>query len=158
VRRTATAVRTPTPPLTATIDIRTAAAEEQQKEAVQGEAWKEAIQAGQAFVPEVWYNGLYYPICGNCFWDNNEGATAVCKDLGFTSGEISVRFNSPGLGFSKDAMPVGSCNPGETLDKCSGGCHNGWGNFEQSGGWCKQGKTVGVAVTCTGIAGVILMA
>ena len=156
MRRTAAAVRTPTPPATATMEIKIAAAEEQLKEAVQGEARKEAIQAGQAFVPEVWYNGLYYPICGNCFWDNHEGATAVCKDLGFTSG-VS-RMNWYNWQYSKDAMPVGSCNPGETLDKCSGGCHNGWGNFEQSGGWCKQGKTVGVAVTCTGIAGVILMA
>merc|ERR1712157_20474 len=38
--------------------------------------------AGTAFVPEVHYNGQYYPICGHYFWDDNGGAESVCKSLG----------------------------------------------------------------------------
>merc|ERR1712032_106138 len=40
-------------------------------------------QEGVAFDPRVFYNGTFYPICGHHFWDNNEGASTICRKLGF---------------------------------------------------------------------------
>merc|ERR1712113_901447 len=102
------------------------------------------IKAGQAFYPEVLYNGKYYPICGHYFWDNHEGAKIICKSVGMKGGKqkrTSKKFN-------KDSMPIGKCNAGQALDKCTGG-GNAWGKFNHRGGWCSKGKNIGVQVTCS---------
>ena len=102
--------------------------------------------AGQAFVPEVLYEGNYYPICGHNFWDNKNGATTVCKALGFTSGKVQQTKAT----YTLDAMPVGQCKAGEPLDKCTR-AGNAWGDFcWRNGQQCKAGYRVGVTVTCTG--------
>ena len=101
------------------------------------------MQAGKAFVPEVLFKGKYYPICGHYFWDNNNGATTICKMLGFNKG---VKQNTR-VAYKKDSMPVGDCKPGQPLTKCTGG-GNGWGNLNYRNGWCKKGLNIGVKVTC----------
>ena len=101
------------------------------------------VQKGQAFVPEVLYNGKYYPICGHYFWDNDNGATTFCKMLGFHKGTYKSTRNT----YDVDSMPVGECKPGEGLMKCTGG-GNGWGNLDYRAGWCKKGQKIGVTVTC----------
>ena len=103
--------------------------------------------AGEAFVPEVLYKGQYYPICGHYFWDNDDGATTVCKALGFISGKVKKTEAK----YTVDAMPVGQCKSGEPLDKCTGG-KNAWGNLDYQNGWCKKGKAIGVQVICEGTA------
>ena len=102
----------------------------------------------EAFVPEVLYEGKYYPICGHYFWNNDDGATIVCKELGFARG---TRLSTRAV-YEVDAMPVGKCNSGETLDKCTAG-GNAWGNFNYGGwgdGYCKKGNRIGVQVICKG--------
>jgi len=101
------------------------------------------VEGGKAFVPEVLYQGTYYPICGHYFWNSNNGASIVCKLLGFNRGLQRQTWNK----FGVDAMPVGDCKPGEKLTQCTGG-GNDWGNFDDRDGWCKKGKEVGVEVTC----------
>ena len=103
--------------------------------------------AGQAFVPEVLYEGNYYPICGHFFWDNDEGAKTVCNALGFASGTVQ-RIQTT---YTVDAMWVGKCNAGEPLDKCTAGA-NAWGNFNYvfNDLVCTKGSPVGLTVTCTG--------
>ena len=101
-------------------------------------------EKGKAFVPEVLYQGKYYPICGHYFWDNDTGATLVCKALGFKVG----KYTSTRVAYHVDAMPVGDCKAGEKdLTKCTGG-GNAWGKFEDRNGWCKKGQQIGVTVTC----------
>ena len=100
---------------------------------------------GEAFVPEVLYEGRYYPICGNWFWDTDDGATTVCKALGFFSGKKKKTSEK----YQVDAMPVGTCKSGEPLDKCTLG-GNAWGNFNYNSGWCKKGNPIGVQVVCAG--------
>ena len=102
------------------------------------------VEAGKAFVPEVLFEKKYFPICGHFFWDNDNGATAVCKLLGFKSGKRG----KTSAAFDVDAMPVGDCKPGEPLTKCTGG-GNGWGQLDYRNGWCKKGTKVGVTVTCS---------
>ena len=101
------------------------------------------VQEGKAFVPEVLFEGKYYPICGHYFWDNKDGATAFCKLLGFKNGKMAITKAK----YNVDAMPVGICKAGEELTKCTGG-GNAWGNFAYNDGGCKKGQEVGVTVTC----------
>ena len=105
------------------------------------------VTAGEAFVPEVLFEGKYYPICGHHFWDNDFGAGSVCKSLGFTGGNDIHATSKTGAVYNTDAMPVGGCKEGEDLTKCTGG-DNAWGNFDFKDGKCKKGKSVGVKVTC----------
>ena len=101
------------------------------------------MQEGKAFVPEVLFEGKYYPICGHWFWNNTNGAKTFCNLLGFKNG-IKANTN---VAYSVDAMPVGQCKSGEALTKCTAG-GNAWGNFDVSDGWCKKGTNIGVTVTC----------
>ena len=90
---------------------------------------------------EVSYKGNWYPICGHYFWDNDHGASTLCKQLGFNSGKQSKTRAK----FSVDAMPVGKCGASQRLNKCSLG-GNAWGNFSCGNGWCKKGTSIGVTV------------
>ena len=101
------------------------------------------MEKGKAFVPEVLYQGKYYPICGHYFWDNDGGATVVCKSLGFKTG----KYTSTRVKYDVDAMPVGDCKAEEELTKCTNG-GNAWGKFNDRNGWCKKGQNIGVTVTC----------
>ena len=103
-------------------------------------------------MPEVLYQGKYYPICGHYFWDNNNGATIVCKMLGFDTGSYKKRMGK----YNVDAMPVGDCKPGEKLTQCTGG-GNAWGNFDDRDGWCKKGTKIGVEVICKGDSSVCVV-
>ena len=99
-------------------------------------------EANQAFVPNVNFEGEWYPICGHYFWDNNDGATIVCQKLGFDSGTLQ-QVRAP---FTKDAMYVGTCNPGEDLTSCTAG-GNHWPTVLDD---CKSGQPVSATVTCQG--------
>lgn len=105
------------------------------------------MKEGEAFVPEVLFEGKYYPICGHYFWDNDLGAGSVCKSLGFTGGNDIHATSRTGHVYDTNAMPVGGCMDGEDLTKCTGG-DNAWGNFDFRDGRCKRGNSVGVKVTC----------
>ena len=118
-------------------------------EFIRAEGGKKVL-AGQAFVPEVYYNREYYPICGHHFWDSKDGATTVCKALGFTTGTLkNWPKQSSNEAYTKDAMAVGLCKPGEQFTHCSGG-GNGWGDLDFNGGSCKKGKHVKIEVICDG--------
>merc|ERR1719291_446774 len=107
-----------------------------------------AIAANEKFVPYVCYNGEFYRICGHFFWDNDDGATTVCKALGFNSGKRPDS-GDRSLGLSEDAMPVGTCKAGESLDKCTGSPgFNAWGDFGNHNGWCKAGQNAGFRMYC----------
>ena len=39
---------------------------------------------------QVSYGGEWYPVCGHWFWDDEHGATTICKLLGLgTLGEVA---------------------------------------------------------------------
>ncbi len=81
----------------------------------------------RAFYPEIYYEGAYHPICGIDF--NDEAAAMACRDIDvlkeyirnptwhqqerFTYGGRVVKTNAI---LDKDAMPVGACRQGESLD------------------------------------------
>ena len=106
--------------------------------------------AGKAFVPEVFHNDAWYPICGPAFWDSDDGATTVCRAFGYYVGKIKRTEEI----YNGDAMPVGSCRSGEPLDVCTGG-GNAWGDpggnisFNNGSISCKKGNRIGIQIICT---------
>ena len=96
------------------------------------------------FVPEVLYNGEYYPICGHNFWDNKNGATIICKFFGFNTAQVTRTHDT----FDAHSMFLGRCTSDDNdLTKCTGG-GNEWGDLEAREGSCKKGNGVGFKVTC----------
>lgn len=100
---------------------------------------------------------VWSPVCGPYFWDNNNGATAICRKLGFLSGKFYRRSYSrydvqtrkfTANSIYKDAMPVGKCRAGEELHKCTGG-GNAWGNLTKYSN-CKKGQNAAVEISCHG--------
>ena len=85
----------------------------------------------------------WFPICGHWFWDDNHGATAFCRKLGYPSGIVSRTFH----GYDEDSIKVGGCVPGDDLIDCTGG-----GNEYSTGGSCAFGNKCGVSITCSGLA------
>merc|ERR1719422_1033998 len=104
------------------------------------------VVAGSAYQPYVFYQSAWYPICGHWFWNNNNGATAVCKKLGFAEGTVT---RDESTSFQTEAMQIGMCRSGEQIIGCTGGC-NEWGVLPASCISCSPGTGIGVKVTCHG--------
>ena len=96
------------------------------------------------FTPEIEHDGSYYPVCGIGFADNDEGASALCRRMGYNYGGKAISTNAI---HAKDAMPIGRCNPGEGVESCSAG-GNAYGDFTSQGGACTAGNPVGVQIVC----------
>jgi hypothetical protein len=96
------------------------------------------------FTPEIEHEGHYVPVCGIGFWDNDEGASALCRLAGYSQGGNVVRTNTT---YAKDAMPIGKCHAGEDVESCSAG-ENAYGDFTFQGGACTAGNPVGVEIVC----------
>ena len=90
------------------------------------------------------WKGRWSPICGNWFWDNQFGATSFCKKLGYTKG-VQERANEK---YDEDAIRIGKCNEGESLEECTAGCNEkGLGDGCAK---CSTGNDVRVTITCEG--------
>jgi len=96
-----------------------------------------SISQGEQFVPMVSYQGTFYPICGHWFWNDDNGASAFCRKLGFTNGiRYTVRDQ-----YSTDALMVGTCSPGTTNFT---NCNKDFGFISS----CNAGSSIGVRVSC----------
>jgi len=108
-----------------------------------------------AFTPEVRFQGRWYPICGLYFWDNDNGATAICKDHGFSVGKIvgkSTPTTPPGdadrFTFDTDGKYVGTCLNSDTkLELCESA---NWEKPSVSGRDCSEGLKLGFTIKCSG--------
>ena len=106
-------------------------------------------QAGDVWLkkdgtPFLFWNDKWSPICGHWFWNNQNGALAFCKKLGYPSGILSRTKKT----YDEDAIRIGKCRNGEELTACSEGC-----NEYKTGKGCANcaiGEKVGVSITCAG--------
>ena len=99
---------------------------------------------------EFFWNGMFSPICGHWFWDNEYGAQSFCQTLGYTNGSIisGGKYSEPGDKYTVDAITIGKCYAGEELETCSGGCNDkavGNGCAE-----CATGESVKMIINCEG--------
>jgi hypothetical protein len=76
-----------------------------------------------AWMPQISFSSdpdrIWHPICAQGFKENNHGATAVCREVGFWSGQVNGTYEMLEAGF-----PVGKCNIGESLDACRAGAQD----------------------------------
>ena len=92
-------------------------------------------------IPYLYRMGNWRPICGHQFWDNQEGAKAFCRELGFPGGE----YKKMDANYVENAIRVGKCKPGESISACTGGA-----NSYELGSSCHAGKNVKVTISCDG--------
>jgi hypothetical protein len=73
-----------------------------------------------AWMPQIAFSSdpdrIWHPICAQGFKENKYGATAVCREVGFWSGEVNGTYE-----LREEGFPVGKCNTGERLDECRAG-------------------------------------
>jgi len=83
----------------------------------------------------VWDGSDWDEICGHWFWNNNNGATAVCNRLGYSSGTWT-RTNE----YAPDgqAFMIGSCNNPSDFPNC----------YSQPN--CNGGDAPTIRITCDG--------
>ena len=92
----------------------------------------------------VFWDGVWGPVCGHCFWDNSHGSTAFCTKLGYTSGTVerTGALTADGLN-----MPV--CSSGNTWEQCmaKSSC---WGTKVFGVSACKAGHQGKISIHCSG--------
>jgi len=103
-------------------------------------------------IPEVYYNGIWSPICGHWFWDNDNGATLFGKELHGGSYDGTCKITRKRTKLQAQGVMIGKCTDedlkkGKTIFECSGGHNlsNAGGRYERG---CAKGKTVGVEIEC----------
>jgi hypothetical protein len=111
---------------------------------VEGDVDGSGVVGDVPFVPKVYHDGLFHPICAHGFVENYDGAAAVCRSLGKMHGG---HVRPTRAVFEVDAMPVGACGAGESLAECSKG-KNAYGDLAGENGRCATGNAVGVEVSC----------
>ena len=88
-------------------------------------------------------NNKWSPICGHYFWNNNFGATAFCKELGYPSGSWEHTNNE----LDEDSIQVGQCSDGEELMACTAG-YNEYSITNDCKRDSENGKKAGIRITC----------
>ena len=76
--------------------------------------------------PEVCLNGIWPPICGHWFWDNDVGASLFCQKLTSDPASFGYVIRRTDKPLEKDAIRIGKClseNNDQWLS-CSGGCND----------------------------------
>ena len=93
--------------------------------------------------PMIFWDGLWSPICGRWFWDNQFGATKFCQRLGYQSGKVLGR--GSGETYSSNSFKVGTCNKNDDWTNCRGG-----GNDYKLVEGCVKGQPVKITIACSG--------
>ena len=109
------------------------------------------VKIAEDDVPMIYWKGLWVPICGHYFWNNQIGASKFCQKMGYDYGIVS----GIGLGesYTIDSFKLGQCDTDNAWLQCSGGC-----NDYEIGGKCNDdinmdcsaGQPVKSNITCEG--------
>ena len=101
------------------------------------------VKVGEDGHPMLFWDGKWSPICGHWFWDNHHGAKSFCKKLGYESGKY-LRTNEA---YEEDAILIGRCRKGESLEKCTGTMNRYTLDFRM----CRAGEKVAITISCDGV-------
>ena len=97
--------------------------------------------------PEVFLNGIWSPICGHYFWNNDFGANLFCQRLTSnptSTGHVIKRIDKP---LESDGIIIGSCLRYDDWLSCSGGCNDlGIG---QGCADCDAGSPASIEIKCS---------
>ena len=101
------------------------------------------VQLKDGKFPEVFLNGIWSPICGHYFWDNDVGASLFCQKLTSNPASTGLVIRRTDKPLEKDAIKIGKCLSNDQWLSCSGGCspcHCGAGQLASIEIKCSQGK------------------
>ena len=104
-----------------------------------------SAKLGADGIPYLFWGGKWSPICGHWFWDNQEGAKAFCRELGYPDGKLQRPLFIEKV-YEIDAIEVGRCGRNEDIDSCTAG-HNYYRNTPD----CKAGSRTKITITCSGL-------
>ena len=98
--------------------------------------------------PMICWNGVWSPICGHYFWDNQHGATKFCQLMGYDTGYWEGKKSGS---YNVDSFRIGKCEENDDWMSCSGGCND----YEVGGKcyWlssCTAGQNIKFSIACTG--------
>ena len=66
--------------------------------------------------------------------------------MGYTSGTQNGKGSNQR--YSRDAIMIGKCNPGDVLEKCTGGCNSYKRKCKRNN--CSAGQAVKITIVCHG--------
>lgn len=99
-----------------------------------------------SFVPEVLFSGQWYPICGHYFWDNNNGATQVCNELGWPTGIVIQQHAA--YPWNQQSKYVGRCPDVRSLDTCESANWPSVNGVNHPDNYCAGGQAVAIHIVC----------
>lgn len=70
-------------------------------------------------IPEIYWNGNWYLLCGHCFENGTDGVRKFCNVLGYENGTIKRDHN---VTYAHDAFFKGRCEENDTWPDCNGLC------------------------------------
>ena len=106
------------------------------------------VQLKDGKFPEVFLNGIWSPICGHYFWDNDVGASLFCQKLTSdpaSTGQVIRRTDKP---LEKDAIRIGKCLSNDQWLSCSGG-YNDLAIGQHGSINCGAGQLVSIEIKCS---------
>jgi len=101
----------------------------------------------------------WHPICGHYFWDNEHGANAFCKKLGYNQGVMTAEISIPVIGaassnvvYDRDSVVVGRCDEDDDIFSCQAFCNlytiGGGCTIYSAIPWCHAGQNSGITLEC----------
>jgi len=94
--------------------------------------------------PYYFTEGKYHPICGHYFWDNDNGASAFCRKLGYNQARLDASVTKVKSAYEADAIAIGRCLENEDITSCTGS-HNKYALED----WCTKGNPVSIEIECS---------
>merc|ERR1711899_654735 len=97
--------------------------------------------------PEVFWNGVWTPICGHWFWNNDYGADLFCQKLDskYVSGTVIKRKD---VKLRQNGFQIGECKIDDnSLLACTGGCND----LKTGNGHCAKcgvGQKAAINIKC----------
>jgi len=97
--------------------------------------------------PEVFWNGVWTPICGHWFWNNDYGADLFCQKLDskYVSGTVIKRRD---VKLRQNGIQIGECKTNDnSLLACTGGCND----LKTGNGHCAKcgiGQKAAINIKC----------
>jgi len=97
--------------------------------------------------PEVFWNGVWTPICGHWFWNNDYGADLFCQKLDpkYVSGTVIKRRD---VKLRQNGIQIGECKINDnSLLACTGGCND----LKTGNGHCAKcgiGQKAAINIKC----------
>ena len=110
-------------------------------------------------IAEIYHNGKWVPICGHWFWNDNNGATLFCQQLGYEIGILKQDSIKRQVPLSADSFRIGACEADDIWPQCTGGYCTGESSKNRFTigddicSDCQSGSMAGLKIECSGSKG-----